>query len=313
MERLSKKNKKKISITMIQKDFKRFKYVYAMAILGLAYYFIFHYWPMYGIQIAFRDFRPARGIWGSTWIGLRHFKDFFNGIYIQRLIRNTVLISFYELIFSFPAPIIFALLLNEVRSRFFKRTVQTSTYLPHFISQVIICGILIDFLSTRGLFNDLLEMAGLSRTAFLQDPKNFRAIYVGSGIWQSIGYGSIIFLSALSSVDTQLFDAAVIDGCNRFQRVWHVTIPGILPTIIIMLILRIGSMMSVGFEKVILLYNNTTMETADVISSFVYRYGMQQANYGFATAVGLFNSVINFSLLVIVNAISRKVTETSLW
>ena len=313
MEKVSKKTKSKITMQAIQKDFKRFKYVYAMALVGLAYYFIFHYWPMYGIQIAFRDFRPARGIWGSDWIGFKHFQDFFNGIYIQRLIRNTVLISFYELIFSFPAPIIFALLLNEIRSKFYKKTVQTATYLPHFISQVIICGILIDFLSTRGLFNDILEMFGSTRTAFLQDPKNFRAIYVGSGIWQSIGYGSIIFLSALSSVDTQLFDAAVIDGCNRFKRIWHVTIPGILPTIIIMLILRVGSMMSVGFEKIILLYNNTTMETADVISSFVYRYGMQQANYGFATAVGLFNSVINFSLLVIVNAISKKVTETSLW
>ena len=297
----------------VVKDFKKFKYVYALALLGVAYYVIFHYLPMYGIVIAFKDYRVARGILGSSWVGFRHFQDFFGSFYFFRLIRNTVLINVYGLIFGFPAPIILALLLNEIRSTPFKRSVQTITYLPHFISQVVICGIVVDFFSSRGLVNEIVFTFTGERLMFLLDPKYFRSIYVGSGIWQGVGWGSIIYLAALAGVDVQLYDAAVIDGCNRFQRMLHVTLPGILPTIIIMLILNMGSMMSVGFEKVILLYNEAIFETADVISSFVYRRGFLGASYSFGAAVSLFNSVINFALLITVNKLAKRLSETSLW
>lgn len=214
---------------------------------------------------------------------------------------------------GFPAPILLALLLNELRSNSYKRIVQTVSYLPHFISQVVICGIILDFFSSSGVINQIIEALGGSKILFMQEAKYFRSIYVGSGIWQGVGYGSIIYLSALGGVNADLYDAAAIDGCNRFGRVIHVTLPGILPTIIIMLILRVGSMLNVGFEKIILLYNELIYETSDVISSFVYRYGMQKGNYSYAMAVGLFNSLFNFVLLVGVNALSRKVSDVSLW
>ncbi|MFY9280026.1 MAG: ABC transporter permease subunit [Caldicoprobacterales bacterium] len=295
------------------KDWQRNKIIYLIALLCLSYYFIFCYAPMGGIMIAFKNYRPARGIWGSDWVGLKYFKQFFSSHYFGRLLRNTLLINFYDLLFGFPAPIILALLLNELVSQRFKRTVQTVTYLPYFISQVVICGILLDFLSYEGLINQVINMFGIEKTIFMQDPKYFRTIYVASGIWQGVGYGSIIYLSALSGVDPQLLDAAAIDGCNRFQRVWHVTLPAILPTIIIMLILRVGSIMNVGFEKIILLYNESIYETSDVISSFVYRYGLLQGNYSYSTAVGLFNSIVNFVLLILVNYVSKKVSDISLW
>ena len=296
-------------------DLKRNRIIYLLGLGCLAYYIIFCYLPMGGIVIAFKNFRAARGIFGSAWASpwYKYFEQFFSSFYFGRLLRNTLVINFLDLLFGFPAPILLALLLNEIRSSSYKRAVQTVTYLPHFISQVVICGIILDFFSSNGLINQVIQALGGNMTIFMQDPKYFRGIYVGTGIWQEIGYGSIIYLSALSGVDMELYDAAAIDGCNRFRRVFHVTLPGILPTIVIMLILRMGSMMSLGFEKIILLYNESIYETADVISSFVYRYGMQKANYSYATAVGLFNSLFNFLLLVIVNAISRRVNETSLW
>ena len=296
-------------------DIKRNRMIYLLGLICLSYYIIFCYLPMGGIVIAFKNFRAARGIFGSDWATpwYKYFDQFFSSYYFWRLLRNTLLINFYDLIFGFPAPIILALLLNELRSNPYKRVVQTVTYLPHFISQVVVCGIILDFFSSSGLINQLIQAVGGPMTIFMQDPKYFRGIYVGTGIWQEVGYSSIIYLSALSSVDMALYDAAAIDGCNRFRRVFHVTLPGIMPTIVIMLILRMGSMMSVGFEKIILLYNESIYETSDVISSFVYRYGMQKANYSYATAVGLFNSLFNFLLLILVNGISRKVNETSLW
>ena len=297
------------------RDFKRYKLIYLLGFLCLAYYFIFCYLPMGGIVIAFKDFRAARGIFGSKWADpwYKYFDQFFNGYYFARLLRNTLLINVLDLLFGFPAPIILALLLNELRSNSYKRVVQTVSYLPHFISQVVICGIILDFFSSSGVINQIITLLGGNRVLFMQDARYFRPIYVGSGIWQGVGYGSIIYLSALSGVNVDLYDAAAIDGCNRFGRVIHVTIPGILPTVIIMLILKVGSMLSVGFEKIILLYNETIYETADVISSFVYRYGLQKGNYSYATAVGLFNSLFNFALLIGVNALSRKVSEVSLW
>lgn len=299
----------------LRRDLKRYKLVYLIGFLCLSYYVIFCYLPMGGIVIAFKDFRAARGIFGSKWSDpwYKYFDQFFNGYYFWRLLRNTLLINVLDLVFGFPAPIILALLLNELRSSVYKRTVQTITYLPHFISQVVVCGIILDFFSSSGVINQVIEALGGSRILFMQDSRYFRPIYVGTGIWQGVGYGSIIYLSALGGVNADLYDAATIDGCNRFGRVIHVTIPGILPTVIIMLILRVGNMLSLGFEKIILLYNETIYETADVISSFVYRYGLQKGNYSYATAVGLFNSLFNFILLIGVNALSRKVSDVSLW
>ena len=301
--------------TRLKVDFKRYKIIYLLGLFCLAWYVLFHYLPMYGVTIAFKDFRAARGIWGSKWCNpwYKYFQQFFNGYYFGRILRNTLLINFGDLIFGFPAPIILALLLNELHNQKFKRLTQTISYLPHFISTVVVCGILLDFFSSTGIINQVRMLLGLDRYMYWQEARSFRPLYIGSGIWQGVGYGSIIYLSALGGVSAELYDAAVIDGCNRFGRVIHVTIPGILPTVIIMLILRLGSVLGVGYEKIILLYNETTYETADVISSFVYRYGMQQGNYSYSTAVGLFNSIFNFILLTIVNAISRKVSEVSLW
>lgn len=309
-------NKKKVSWgRRLLIDIGRNPVTYFIGFACMVYYFIFNYLPMGGMVIAFKNFRAAKGIFGSPWAEpwYKYFEQFFGGYYFGRLLRNTLILSVQDLIFGFPAPILLALLLNELRSVKYKRVVQTVSYLPHFISQVVVCGIILDFFSSSGLVNQIVMALGGDRILFMQDPAYFRPIYVGSGIWQGVGYGSIIYLSALSAVDMELMDAAAIDGCNRFKRVWHVTLPGILPTIVIMLILRVGSLMSVGFEKIILLYNESIYETADIISSFVYRYGMQKANYSYATAVGMFNSIFNFALLVMVNAISRRVNDTSLW
>ncbi|GIP34884.1 sugar ABC transporter permease [Paenibacillus sp. J2TS4] len=297
----------------LKKDLVRNKTIYLMSLAGLAYYILFKYVPMYGLTIAFKNFTPAKGIIGSPWVGFTHFELFFNSHYFWRILKNTLLINAYELIFAFPAPIILALLLNEVKSTFFKRSVQTVTYLPHFISTVVICGMIVDFTSKSGLISSIVEAFGGERSNLLLNPDYFRTIFVGSGIWQGIGWGSIIYLAALSAIDPQLYDAATIDGANRWKQVLHVTLPGIKPTIVIMLILNIGGIMNVGFEKIILLYNPMTYETADVISSFVYRKGILEANYSYSTAVGMFNSVINFMMLVLANRISRKFNETSLW
>lgn len=299
--------------TVIVKDFIKNKFVYMMAVPMLLYYILFHYQPMYGAIIAFKNFSPGRGIIDSPWAGLYHFKSFFEGAFFWRIFRNTFLINIYDIIFGFPAPIILALLINEIRKIFFKRLVQTVTYLPHFISLMVICGMIIDFTSSNGIINDIIELLGGERRTLLLKPELFRTIYISTNIWQSVGWGSIIYLSALTGIDPQLYEASIIDGAGRWRQTISITIPGILPTIIIMLILRLGRMMDVGFEKVILLYNPSTYETADVISSFVYRKGLLEFNYSFSAAVGLFNSIINFSMLVTANWISRKANETSLW
>ncbi len=297
----------------LAKDFAKFKHLYIMIIPVIIYYTVFHYWPMYGAQIAFKDFSPGKGIWGSPWIGFRHFVSFFNGVYFARVLKNTVLINLYGLIFGFPAPIVLALLLNEIRSNIYKRLVQTVSYLPHFISIMVICGMIIDFTAKDGIVNDIIVFFGGDRGALLLKPELFRSLYVSTDIWQQVGWGSIIYLSALTAIDPQLYEAAIIDGAGRWRQVWHITLPGIAPTIVILLILRLGQMMNVGFEKIILLYNPTTYQTADVISSFVYRKGLLEFSYSFSSAVGLFNSIINFALLMSANWISRKLNETSLW
>jgi putative aldouronate transport system permease protein len=294
-------------------DIRKNKLLYVMLLPVLLYYFVFHYAPMYGAIIAFKDFSPRLGILGSDWVGFEHFKTFFTGVYFWRTITNTILISFYQLIFGFPAPIILALLLNEVKNSFFKRTVQTVTYMPHFISLVVICGIIKDFTSSEGVINDLLAWFGAERSTFLLEPDYFRMIYVSSGIWQNIGWGTIIYLAALTGIDPEQYEAARMDGAGRWKQMLNVTVPGIMPTIVILLILEMGRMMNVGFEKIILLYNPSTYETADVVSSYVYRVGLQDFNYSFSAAVGLFNSAVNFSLLISSNWISRKLNDTSLW
>lgn len=296
-----------------KKDIIRNKYLYIMAIPVIIYYAIFCYGPMYGLIIAFKDFAPRNGILGSAWVGLKWFKEFFGSYYFSRIISNTLLISFYDILWGFPAPIILALMLNEIKNKFFKSTIQTVTYLPYFISLVVVCGILIDFTASKGILNDLVAVFGGERHNLLGDPNLFRTIYIGSGIWQGIGWGSIIYLAALSGIDPTLYEAGVVDGANRWKQLCHITIPGILPTIIILFILRMGSIMGVGFEKIILLYNPLTYSTADVISSFVYRKGILESSFSYSTAIGLFNSIINFIILILANKLSSITTETSLW
>lgn len=305
--------KKNTLMYEIKKDLFRYWSLYLMFIPVLAYYLIFHYYPMYGAQIAFRDFSPKHGITGSPWVGLKHINSFFNSIFAFRLIRNTFLINFYDLIFGFPAPIILALMINEVRNKIFKRTVQTVSYLPHFISTVVVAGMVLSFTSTDGIITNILTLFGFPKQNLLMDASNFRTIYVASGIWQGVGWGSIIYIAALSGINQELYEAAKIDGAGRWKQTLHVTLPGITPTIITMLILRVGTMMSLGHEKVMLLYNPGIYETADVISTYVYRKGLIDMSYSYSAAVGLFNSVVNLVLLWGANKISRSLTETSLW
>ncbi|PQP88453.1 MULTISPECIES: sugar ABC transporter permease [Paenibacillus] len=299
--------------SIIKRDIIRNRYIYLILLPVIAYYIVFHYGPMYGLQIAFKDYGLADGIWGSPWVGLDHFKSFFGNYYFWRLIRNTLLINIYELLFAFPASIILALLLNEIRKGFFKRIVQTISYLPHFISIVVVVGMMIDFFARDGLVNNLLLMIGLQPIAFMQEPEWFRFMYISSGIWQGIGWGSIIYLASIANIDPTLYDAARIDGAGRWKQTLHITLTGIMPTIVIMFILNIGSMLSVGSEKIILMYNPITYETADVISTYVYRKGILGADFGYTAAVGLFNSVISFILIVLANSISKRVSEHKLW
>ncbi len=300
----------------IRMDFQKNKAVYFMFLPVVVFYLIFHYYPMSGIILAFKDFKPALGIWGSPFtgdFGFEHFLAFFGSSFFGRTITNTILISLYQLIFGFPMPIILALMLNELRSPKFKKVMQTITYFPHFISTVVVCGMLTDFCLSDGLFNQITGFFGVPSVSMLSEPKLFRTIYVASGIWQSMGWDSIIYLAAIAGIDTQLYEAASLDGAGRFKKIWHITLPGIKGTVVILFIMAIGKMMSVGSEKILLLYNPSTYKTADVISTYVYRKGLLDQDYSYSTAVNLFNSVINFALVFCANALSRKLTETSLF
>lgn len=297
-----------------RQDWRRHWEIYLIALPVLLYYFMFCYVPMYGAVIAFKQYSPGLGILRSPWVGLENFRDFFSSYYFWRILKNTVVISFSNLLFGFPAPIILALLLNEVKVKWFKRSVQTISYLPHFISLVVVCGLIKTFLGGNGIINQLLfSFFGIEKTNLLNNASAFVPIYVLSGIWQEIGWGSIIYLAALSGIDPSYYEAAVIDGASRWQKMWNITIPCILPTIIIMLILKIGGLMNLGHEKIILLYNDLTYDTADTISTFVYRKGLQEYDWSYSTAVGLFNSIINFILLISSNYVSRKCNDTSIW
>lgn len=289
------------------------KLLYLMALPVIAYYVIFCYLPMYGVVIAFQDYMPARGILGSNWVGFKHFTSFFTSTYFPRLVRNTLSINIKELIFSFPIPILFAILLNEVRSVRFRRISQSITYMPHFISTVVICGLLVDFTKSTGVLTNLFVVLGMERVNMLSVSGYFQGLFIGSIVWQSFGWDSIIYFAALTGIDPMLYDAARVDGAGRFKQALHVTLPGIAPTIVILMLLRIGSMMTVSWDRIILLYNPLTYETADVLSSYVYRIGLTKMQYSFATSVGLFNSVINIILLIAANQLSKRVSENSLW
>lgn len=305
--------KKETFRVRLWRDIRKNRNLYLMLLPVVIYYLVFCYYPMYGAQIAFRDYSPKKGITGSEWVGIEHFMDFFKNIYFWRLIRNTLSINLKNLLFGFPTPIILALMLNEVRSAAFKKTVQTISYLPHFISTVVIAGMILQFTATEGFITQLMAMFGFPKQNMMLNPDFFQNIYVISDIWQGIGWGSIIYIAAISGISSDLYEAAKIDGAGKWKQMWHVTIPGIFPTIITMLILRIGNMMSLGFEKIILLYNSSIYETSDVISTFVYRMGLVDHDYSFSSAVGLFNSIINLILLFAANKICKRMTEHSLW
>ncbi|MBE5962056.1 MAG: sugar ABC transporter permease [Lachnospiraceae bacterium] len=295
------------------KNIRTHKGLYLMILPVVAYYLVFCYYPMYGAQIAFRNYTPKLGVFHSEWVGLKHFKEFFNSVYFERLIRNTLSINIKNLIFGFPAPIIFALLLNEVRCVKFKKVVQTVSYMPHFISTVVIAGMILQFTATDGFIAQIMSLFGYPKQNLMLNPSLFQPVYVISDIWQGIGWSSIIYIAAIAGINSELYEAARIDGANRWKQTLYVTIPGIMPTIITMLILRVGNMMNLGFEKIILLYNSSIYDKADVISTYVYRKGLLDQNYSFSTAVGLFNSVINLTLLIIANKLSKRLTEHSLW
>ena len=290
------------------------RYLLLLLLPGLIFYAVFQYGPMYGILMAFKNYRGSSSIWAAEWVGLQWFEEFFNSFYFWRLLRNTLLISLYNLIFGFPIPIIFALILSETRNAHFRKIVQTVSYLPHFISVVVVVGMLHIMLSTtNGVVNNLIRASGGQSINFMGESEWFRPLYIGSGIWQSFGWNSIIYLAALTGIDPALYEAAYMDGANRLQKVLHVSLPGIMPTMVILLIMQLGRTMSVGYEKIILMYTPATYEEADVISTYVYRRGIVNGQFSFSTAVGLFNSVVNMALLVAVNALSRRINDVSLW
>lgn len=297
----------------LKKDMRTNWSFYIMALPVLIYFIIFHYIPMGGVAMAFQNYSIRKGILGSEWVGFAQFIKFFQSQYFTRTLVNTLLISFYGLIFSFPFPIIFALCLNEVRNKRFKKITQTISYLPYFISVVVVVAILNDFCKADGVLTKLAAALGDTGGALISRPEWFRTLYIGSNMWQHLGYNSIIFISALAAIDPELYEAAVIDGAGRWKQTLYITLPGIASTIVILLILRLGQIMSVGYEKIILMYGPATYETADVISSYVYRVGIKDSDYSYSTAINLFNSVINFLILFIANTFSKKISETSLW
>lgn len=292
--------------------------VYLFLLLPLIYILVYNYYPMLGLQIAFKDFNIKEGIWGSPFIGFKYFNKFFESYQFTRVLKNTIVLSFYTIFATFPLPIIFALLLNSVRKERFKKFVQTATYMPHFISLVVMVGIMMQIFNSRsGIYGSLYQfISGNYPADLFGSASTFPHLYVWSEVWQSFGWGSIVYLAALTSISPELHEAAEIDGANRFQRVLHVDLPGILPTATVMLILRAGQVMSIGFEKVYLMQNSLNISSSEIISTYVYKIAMgidSIPNYSYSTAIGLFNSVVNLCMIVCVNSICRKLSETSLW
>ena len=299
---------------LIFKQMKANYFLYIFLLPATVYLGIFAYGPLYGIQIAFKDFFAFKGIEGSPWVGFKHFRVFFNSPRFSILLTNTLTISIYSLLANFPIPIILALLLNYTPRQGLKRFAQTVSYAPHFISIVVLAGMLNVFLSPRsGFVNTLLGYLGVQPIFFMGTPSAFKHIYVWSGVWQSAGWSSIIYLAALSGVSPELHEAAIIDGANKLQRIWNIDIPTIMPTMVILLVMSFGSIMNVGYEKAFLLQNSLNISTSEIISTYTYKIGIQDTQYSYSTAIGLFNNVINFALLIIVNRVARLLSGTSLW
>ena len=298
----------------ILNDMKRNWFLYLMFLPVLIYFIIFAYIPMGGTIMAFKDYKVRMGIWGSPWVGLKYFERFFNSYNFELLLKNTITISVYSLLVSFPIPIIFALLLNYLRQKHLKKVIQMVSYAPYFISTIVICGMIAIFLDKNsGIINQIITFFGGEAVPFLSRPQYFKRIYVWSGVWQGMGYSSIIYLSALSGIDPALHEAAIMDGASKVKRIIHIDLPGLKSIIVIQLILALGSLMNVGFEKIYLLQNDLNISASDVINTYVYRVGLVQNNYSFSTAVGLFNSVINMFLVILANTFVKKLTNESLW
>ena len=290
------------------------KYLYLMFLPVLLYYILFRYAPMFGLSIAFKDYNQFLGYDKSPWVGFKFFNQFFNSIYLWRLVRNTLLINLYDLIFNFPASIALALLLNEVQNRRFKKITQTVTYLPYFISSVVIASMVVQFLSpSSGIINNLIAALGGERQYFMVQPEAFRTIYTLMNLWKNIGWNSIIFLAAISGINGELYEACMVDGGGYLRRMWHITLPGIAGTIVVLLIMRLGHVMDTGYETILLLQNNANLETSDVIGTYVYRRGLKGGEFSYGTAVGMFQSVTGFALVIFANWLSRRYSETSLW
>ena len=299
----------------LKRDFQRNKYVYLMLIPVIAFFILFRYGPMKNMIIAFQDYKAAKGIAGSKFVGFKNFETFFKSRDFFRLIRNTLLLSLYSILFHFPLPILLALMINEVHNSAFKRTVQTISYMPHFISVVVISGLLRNFVSSSGIINTLIAFfrPGWESTNLLSRPEYYRTIHILSSMWQEVGWDSIIYLATLSTIDPQLYEAAYIDGASKLQRILHVTLPGLIPVITVQFIMRVGRVMGVGYEKILLLYNPGIYETSDVIQTYLYRYTLLNNKYSLGAAVGVFNSLVNIFILVTVNTVFRRFTEDSLW
>ena len=287
--------------------------LYLFLLPALIYFIVFHYLPMYGILIAFKDFVATKGIMGSPWVGFKHFERFFESFQFWTLIKNTLGLSVVQLIVGFPLPIFLALMLNQIRSEKYKRFVQTVVYAPHFISVVVLAGMIFVFFSNNGLINNIILLFGGDPISFMAKPEWFKPLYIASGVWQETGWAAIIYLAALAGVSPELHEAAVMDGANKWQRILHVDIPAIMPTAVILLILSVGGIMNIGFEKAYLLQTPMNQPSAEIIPTYVYKMGLQQAQYSFAAAVGLFNAVINLILLIAVNKFSKKLSGTGLW
>ena len=295
-------------------DIKRNPIIYVLLVIILAYFAIFNYAPMVGLLMAFEKYTPAKGLFGSKWVGLDNFKAFFGSPYFGRTIRNTVGIGVLDLLINFPAPILFALLLNEIHAKFFKKSIQTISYMPYFISAVVACGLVVTFIEAGGPISQFVaNLTGTEPVNLMNDKKNFWGIYVTMNLWQGLGYGSIIYLSALSSVDQELYEAAYVDGAGRWKQCIHITIPGIMPMVLMMLILRMGAIFAVGADKILLLYSPANYEYSDVINTYTYRIGILDSNYGLSAAVGLFNSIVGTTMLVMTNKITKKLSGSSLF
>lgn len=299
---------------MIPRSIRKNWDLYLLVLPVAVYFILLKYLPMYGIQIAFKDFSPSKGIWGSDWVGMKHFVRFFNNYQFWTLIKNTIGISLYQIAVVFPLPIVFALLINEVQSRWFKKSVQSVTFMPHFLSTVVVVGMLMAFLSpSTGLVNQLIRFLGGDPIYFMTEPSMFKTIYVFSDLWQNMGFSSILYIAVLSGIDRSLYEAAVIDGASRMQRLIHISIPHLIPTAIIMLIFQFGSIMDIGFEKIYLMQNDLNISSSNVISTYVYEMGLLGSQFSFSSAVGLFNSVINLIMIIVVNHVTKKISGTSLW